>query len=414
MDSFKIFPFPLESTDDSDLLLAQTLYRWAETELISKRLEFREDYDKLLLPAMKKLFVDVESQKMIWPEDCGGIGLNRPDVARTLVMALEQVGRADCGIGYVLAVTLTLGSSINFDYNRKEDLCRRVAPLFCDSDQLVIGSLVLPSYATDSFPETTPLFRGKALPALARYDGDNLVISGKKMRPLNSGCDASFFGVLCALEAEEEPVLILVPGDSPGFVRDEPFLKTGLAASNNSEITLNDVTVPVENVIFRGEYCLRHMLSWFYLNISAVSVGSLFAAFEIIREWGDTRVIKGKGNLFKENPLAASVMAEIGQDIMLSRLLLYQLAAMFTSPEKFSHTEGENLFIPALGVVSHITQTAEKIMNQAMELMGSAGYATEWNLERYWRDLKTIQVHLGSLELNKMELARYFYKSQNL
>lgn len=414
MDSFKSFPFPLESADDSDLLLTQTLYRWAEAELVSKRLEFREDYDKLLLPAMKKLFVDMELQKMIWPENCGGVGLNRREVARTLVMALEQVGRADCGIGYLLAVTLTLCSSINFDYNHKEDLCQRVAPLFCQDDQLVIGSLVLPSYAMDNFSEETPLFRGKALPALARYEGNNLVISGKKMRPLNSGYDASFFGVLCTLEGEDEPVLILVPGDSPGLTRDEPFLKTGLSASKNAEITLADVTVPAENIIFKGEDCLRHMLSWLYLNVSAVSMGSLFAAFEIIKEWGDTRVIKGKGNLFKENPLTASIMAEIGHDIMLSRLLLYQLAAMFTGPENYSYTEGGNLYIPALSVVSHVTQTAEKVMNQAMELMGSAGYATEWNLERYWRDLKTIQVHLGSWELNKMELARYFYNSQNL
>ncbi len=414
MDSLKIFPFPLESADDSDLLLAQTMYHWAEAELVSKRLEFREDYDKLLLPAMKKLFVDMELQKMIWPENCGGIGLNRREAARTLVMALEQVGRADCGIGYLLAVTLTLCSSINFDYNRKEELCQRVAPLFCQDEQLVIGSLVLPSYAMDNFSEATALFRGKALPALARHDGDNLVINGKKMRPLNSGCDASFFGVLSNLEVEDEPVLILVPGDSPGLTRDEPFFKTGLAASKNTEITLADVTVPAENIIFDGEGSLRHMLSWLYLNISAVSMGSLFAAFEIIREWGDTRVIKGKGNLFKENPLTASIMAEIGHDIMLSRLLLYQLAAMFTSPENYSYTEGENLFIPALSVVSQITQTAEKVINQAMELMGSAGYATEWNLERYWRDLKTIQVDLGSWELNKMELARYFYNSQNL
>lgn len=414
MDSSKIFPFPLGSVDDSDFLLAQTLYRWAETELVSKRLEFREDYDKLLLPAMKKLFVDVELQKMTWPESCGGIGLNRREIAHTLVMALEQVGRADCGIGYLLAVTLTLCSSINFEYNRKEDLCQRIAPFFCQSDQPVIGSLVLPSYAMDNCPAVTTYFRGKALPAVARYDNDNLVINGQEMRPLNSGRDASFFGVLCSLEAEDGPVLILVPGDSPGLIRDEPFLKTGLAASNNADITLNDVIVPRENIIFSGEDCLSHMLSWFYLNISAVSMGSLFAVFEIIRDWGDTRVIKGKGNLFKENPLTASVMAEIGHDIMLSRLLLYQLAAMFTSPDSYSHIERENLYVPALSVVSHITQTAEKVMNQAMELMGSAGYATEWNLERYWRDLKTIQVHLGSWELNKMDLARYFYNSQKL
>ncbi len=50
-----------------------------------------------------------------------------------------------------------------------------------------------------------------------------------------------------------------------------------------------------------------------------------------------------------------------------------------------------------------------------MELMGgSAGYATEWNLERYWRDVKTMQIHLGNWELNKMDIARYFYHCKTL
>ncbi len=414
MDRFKLFPFPNDSTEDSDLLLVQTLHRWAETEVFSKRLELREDYEKLLMPAMQKLFVDVELQKMIWPEDCGGIGLNKREVARTLAMALEQIGRADCGIGYISAVTLTLCSSFVFDYNFKEELCRRSAPLFCRADHITIGSLVLPSFKEGDPSEKAPVFRGKPLPARARRDGDKLVISGEKMRPLNSGCDALLFGVLCALEDSDEPALILVPGDSPGLIRGEPIIKTGLTASKNTDITLADVSVPAGNLIFHGEDCLRRMLSWFYLNISAVTVGSLFTVFEIIKEWGDTRVIKGKGNLFKENPLTASVMAEIGHEIMLSRLLLYQLVAMFSRPEDFNHREGDDLYVPALSIVSHITQNAEKTINQTMELMGSAGYATEWNLERYWRDLKTIQVHLGSWELNKMALSRYFYESQSL
>jgi alkylation response protein AidB-like acyl-CoA dehydrogenase len=44
-----------------------------------------------------------------------------------------------------------------------------------------------------------------------------------------------------------------------------------------------------------------------------------------------------------------------------------------------------------------------------MELMGSAGYATEWNLERYWRDIKTLHGHLGSEVLDRLEIARHCF-----
>lgn len=414
MGSLDLIPYPQDMVQEADLLLAQTLQQWAETEVISKRLEYREDYEKLIKPAMRSLFVDVEMQKMIWPEGCGGIGLNKQEIAQTLTLALEQVGRADTGIGFLAAVTFTLCSSFALESTMKEELCQRIAPLFCQSEDIALGSIILPAFGRESDLSEAPQFRGRPLAARARREGDNWVINGKNLRPLNSGSNALLFGLLCALENEEEPALILVPGDSPGLTRGESFLKTGLTASINADINLEEVRVPLENLVFRGENRLRQMITWLYLNVGAVTVGSLFATFEIIRDWGDTRVIKGKGNLFKENPLTASLMGEIGHEILLSRLLLHQLAKMLSNADLSQHAQEERLFIPALSVVSHITHAAEKAINQTMELMGSAGYSTEWNLERYWRDIKAMQVHLGSWELNKLELARYFFKSQSL
>ncbi|NLA04281.1 MAG: acyl-CoA/acyl-ACP dehydrogenase, partial [Firmicutes bacterium] len=154
--------------------------------------------------------------------------------------------------------------------------------------------------------------------------------------------------------------------------------------------------------------------SWLYTGIGAVTVGSLFAAFEIIKEWGNTRTIKGTGKIFKDNYLTAALMAEISHEILLSRLLIQRLAQMFTLEENDNKNKEEKLYITSLSTVAHVTAAAEKAINNIMELMGSAGYATEWNLERYWRDVKTMQVHLGNWELNKMELAQYFYESKIL
>jgi len=413
MSSQDLIPYPKDMVHESDLSLAQTLQKWAETEVMPKRLEYREDYEKLLKPAMRKLFLDIQLQKMFWPERYGGIGLNAPEVARTLALALEQVGRADTGIGYLYGITFALCSTFAMECNFNEELCSRVAPIFCDAEDIVLGSLVLPVYAR-SDSSSGPMFRGRYLQAAARFDGSEWVISGEKIRPMNSGTDSHFFGVLCALEGEEEPGLILVPGDAPGLTREDSFLKTGLAASVNACINLSQVRVPAGNLVFRGEKAFRQMMSWLYLSLGAVTVGSLFATYEILKEWGDTRVIKGRGCIFKENPLTASLMAEISHEILLSRLLVHQLAQMLSKPEVYQQGEEERLFIPALSIVSYVTQAAEKAINQTMELMGSAGYAKEWNLERYWRDVKTMQVHLGNWELNKMELARYFYQCQTL
>ncbi len=134
---------------------------------------------------MRKLFVDLELQKMIWPENCGGIGLNKQDVAQTLVPALEQVGRADTGIGFLFAITFALCSSFALEHNLDEELCRGIAPLFCREDIIALGSLVLPEYTRNEQSAAAPLFQGRPLAARVRREGDTLVLNGEKLRPLN-------------------------------------------------------------------------------------------------------------------------------------------------------------------------------------------------------------------------------------
>ncbi len=413
MATQKLIPLPLENMDETDISLAHSLQKWAETEVINRRLEYREDYTNLLLPAMHKLLVDIEMQKMLWPEKYGGVEHNSPEVAFTLAHALEQIGRADTGIGFICASTYALCSTFALQPTMNDELCREFAPQFCEGNAPVLGSLIVPAYGSEESDSATA-FRGKYMQANARKEGNEWIISGKEIRPLNSGVDASLYGAFCFLEDEQEPAFFIIPAHLPGIKRGDNFIKTGLAASRNCILDLDEVRLPLNNLVFRGEAPYRRMMSWLYMGMSAVTVGSLFAVYEIIKDWGDTRVIKGKGSIFKENPLTASLMAEASNEILLSRLLTHQASQMLANPGAYETGEDERLYIYALSITNHVSSAAEKAINQVMELMGSAGYATEWNLERYWRDVKNLQLYLGNWELNKMDLARYFYQCKSL
>lgn len=74
----ELFPIPVEWIEDVDESIAATVAGWAEREVLQGRLEHREDYDDFLLPAIRKLFVDIGCQAMPWPEDTGGEGLPLP------------------------------------------------------------------------------------------------------------------------------------------------------------------------------------------------------------------------------------------------------------------------------------------------------------------------------------------------
>ncbi len=408
------FPeFPCGRVEEAEQSLTRSLREWAESEVISKRLELKEDYERLLLPAMKRLYVDIEMQKLIWPEKYGGAEHNSSDVIFTLLSALEEIGRADTGIGWVTASTFALCTSFALESTINDKLCQEFGSLSCQAEEPVIGALVLPLYGLQN-SDPAREYRGRYLQVSAKKEGEQWVLNGEQIRPFNASADAAYLGVLCYLDGEDEPGLILVPASSEGIERDKEIPKiTGLAASRNPALKFDRVAVPADNLVFKGSSAYRRMLSWLHAGIGAVTLGSLFASFEIIKEWGDTRVIKGTGNIFKNNPLTASLMAEISHEILLSRFLIQRLAQLFAQAGQ-KEEDGERLFIGSLSIAAHVTAAAEKAINNLMELMASAGYATEWNLERYWRDVKTMQVHLGNWELNKMELAQYFYDSKIL
>ncbi|MEW6553696.1 MAG: acyl-CoA dehydrogenase family protein [Actinomycetota bacterium] len=400
MSEHDIFPCMYEWLSDMDVSLAGNLKRWADNEVMAKRLELKESYEQLLEPAMRQLLLEIGLQRLLWPEKYGGDGHNSPKAAVTMVAALEQVSRGDTSIAMLLSGMWALQSCVAMEGKENAEACEALAGLFGSEDTLAITSLVL------------PLFRDEPQ-AKAKLARGSWSVEAADTRPMASGADAAVFGVLCSLDGSGDGVgVIALPAGTNGIKQGKPFLKTGLAADRNAPVSFEKAKAPEGMLVASGEEACRAMLSWLYLGISASTVGALFAAYEILKEWGDNRVIKGKGQVFKSNPMTSSVMAEVAKEISVSRLLTCDLARVLAEPGIYGPAGQEGNYVLAAMVANTVTLSAEKAIGGAMEMMASAGYASEWNLERYWRDTKTMQLCLGPYELAKMDYARYFYQSQ--
>lgn len=394
-----LFPSIREWLGDVEASLARTLDQWAENELLNKRLEFKEDYEELLRPAISKLFCEIGMQRLLWPEAHGGDGHNKPEAAFTMVSALEAIARGDTGIAMLLSGVWALQAVIAMEGHVREQVCEGLAPFFESERDPAFVSLVIPVYGIE--PQVG-----------ARLSKGQWTLEACNARPIAGACDASVFGVLCSIDDSGEDLgLIVVPATARGIKCGDAFLKTGLAASRNADVTFDGVKVSENGCVARGLEECRGLLSWLYLGVSASTLGALFATYEILKEWGDSRVIKGKGQVFKNNPLTASVMGEVAKEISVSRMLVFDLAHILASPSTYGPAGQESNFVTASMVAHHVSQAAETAINKSMEMMASAGYSTEWNLERYWRDTKTMQLCLGPYELSKMQAAGYFYKS---
>jgi len=408
----EVFPVPREWLKDVDESLADTVVRWAEQEVMAGRLEHAEDLDGFLIPAMRKLFVDIGLQRLLIPEEMGGAGLSSPDTAVTLCAVLEQVGRADMGIGFLLANTAAIQAALGIEPHRSESSVEVLSRLFGSGEDTVVGSLILPGTgdgAATDLPEVNGLVcQVAAVPAEGGW-----ILSGGNIRPQCAGASAGVFGTICQTEPGK-PMLILVPAASEGLERAAPFKKTGLAASDNADLAFREVRVPGELCVFADMERYRETMGWYFMGCAALCSGALLASWEILREWGETRVIKGKGQVFRENPLVASLMGEIARRIAVSRILPYHLARMLSRPETYGPAGSPATYQTAVAVVRTVCNSAMEAIDYSMELMGSAGYAAEWNLERYWRDVKTIEACLGPETAAQADMARHCFGCQTL
>jgi alkylation response protein AidB-like acyl-CoA dehydrogenase len=140
----------------------------------------------------------------------------------------------------------------------------------------------------------------------------------------------------------------------------------------------------------------------------------LLATYDIIKEWGDTRVIKGKGQVFKENPLVASLLGEIGGKMAMGRLLTFNAARLLSAPNLYGPAGSPPVATAATAAFKLAARGAMEAMDNTMELMASAGYATEWNLERYWRDVKTLESCVLPETVAQTDLARHYFDLKEL
>ncbi|MGC9336264.1 MAG: acyl-CoA dehydrogenase family protein, partial [Anaerolineae bacterium] len=86
---------------------------------------------------------------------------------------------------------------------------------------------------------------------------------------------------------------------------------------------------------------------------------------------------------------------------------------ILAEPGTYGGAGTEGVLVAATMIAQGVYASAERVTNRTMELMAAAGYARESQLERYWRDVKTVQGCLGAVEMAKHQYARWFYQCES-
>lgn len=321
------------------------------------------------------------------PEHYGGTGIDAVSAA----IAIEELGWGCGGTALSISAHNGLGCAPIALFGTEEQKRRWLPGLAQGEPGLGALALTEPGAGSDL----------GAVQTRAEQRGDEWVINGSKAWITNASV-ASLIITLCRTESapgSRAMSLIVVPTDSPGLTIHPPEKKMGVRASPTHALTYENVRVPSSYVLGQMGLGLRQTLQILdggRIGIGALSVGLAQAALEEAILYARQRQAFGKR--LAEHEAIQWMIADAAVQIDAARLLVYRAAWLKDKGLWFSKEA-------AMGKLM-ASEVAERVCRNAIQIMGSYGYSSEYPVEKMYRDARLMTIGEGTSEIQRLVIAR--------
>jgi acyl-CoA dehydrogenase len=243
------------------------------------------------------------------------------------------------------------------------------------------------------------------------------VINGRKVFITNGGI-ADVHLVVATVDPDlghRGQATFIVTSDAPGFSQGKKEKKLGIRASHTAEIILEDVRIPMENLVGgidkleaktakakKGEATGRSSaaLRAFEITrplIAIQAIGIARAALEFAVDYAKDRTAFGKP--IGGHQSVANMLADMATEVDAARLLTYRASWMAVSGTPFEHGEGSMSKVYA-------SETAVRVTEKAVQVLGGYGYVKDFPVEKWYRDAKIYTIFEGTSEIQRLVIAR--------
>ena len=302
----------------------------------------------------------------------------------------EEFWAVDPGIGQAI-LSCTFGSELLMLFGT-ETQKQGVLP------KLVSGEMVLGTAITEPDAGSDPT--GASTTAVK--DGDSWVINGSKMFATNGNL-ADYMLTFCLTDPDNPSrhhrhSFILVPTNTKGYESNKLHGKMGIRASDTAELSLNDLRVPLENLVGEEGEGFHELMAFFNrtrLHICAQGVGLARGALEeAIRHTKERRQFGASLASFQNTQFK---LAEMATWTKAARNLYYE-AAWQMDQGKIDH---------ALIAMAkwYSAENAVRCADAALQMHGGYGYIDEYKVQRLYRDAKILEIYEGTKEMEKTIIA---------
>ena len=320
------------------------------------------------------------------PQEYGGAGADY--VSATIV--LEELSRFDAGVALSYGAHALLCVN-NLYLNANEEQRKKYLPKLCSGEHLGAICITEPGSGSDSVGMRTTAVK----------KGNEYILNGSKMF-ITNGTDAKVLVVY----AKTDPSLggkgisqFIVDADSPGFSVSRKLEKMGMKSSSTAEVVFEDVRVPAANLMGPENSGAKAMMSHLdieRITLNGIPIGLSRAALDKSVAYAQER--KQFDKAIASFQLIQKFLAEARTDIEAMTLMTYNGA--------FKLDKGMRATMEASTAKLFAARAATRICMDAVQIHGGYGYMREYEVERYARDAKLMQIGAGTDEVQIMIIAR--------
>ena len=238
----------------------------------------------------------------------------------------------------------------------------------------------------------------------AKKDKDGYVLNGTKQF-ITNGSIADYLVVICITNPEVESRLrrfsaVLVETNRPGFGATKITGKLGIRASDTAELNFSDVRVPRENLIGteEGQGFFQTMQLFNINRVIAAAQGVGVAQGSLDKAVKHVKQRKQFGRPIGSFQAVQFQIAEMATWVEAARALTYKAGWMI------DHEKVESKLISMAKWLAG--EVGVKVANEALQLHGGYGYIADYDIERFYRDAKIVEIYEGTKEIEKNTIAR--------
>ncbi|HEX3262086.1 MAG TPA: acyl-CoA dehydrogenase family protein [Solirubrobacterales bacterium] len=320
-----------------------------------------------------------------FPEEYGGGGAD----TLTYALAVEELARVDSSVSITMAAHTSLGTMPIHLWGTAEQKAEWL-PELTSGRKLAAFGLTEPEAGSDA---------GATRTRASLEDGD-WVIDGAKQFITNAGTDISGCVTITArTNGDGEISNIIVPNDTPGYERGEPYRKMGWNASDTRPLSFDGCRVPEANLLGRrgeGFKQFLHILDGGRIGVAAMGVGLAQGALDEALAYARER--RAFGQPISRFQAIQMKIADISAEVEAGRLLTYRAAIL--------KDRGEPFTLAAAQAKLKTGRVAVRATEEAVQIHGGYGYIEEYPVCRFYRDAKILTIGEGTDEIQQMVIAR--------